>query len=82
MALLSYIITTTLFNDALLHCFCSVLFLFLVWCPCMVINESVQYNGGPLPDIMLLTLNGTTIIGEPVEMPWRGFVFAAYNPTY
>ena len=53
MALLSYIITA-LFNDAL-HCFCFVLFLFIVWCPCMAINVSVQYNGGLFPDIILLT---------------------------
>ena len=34
----------------------SVLFLLFVWCPCMAINVvSVQYNGGLLPDIMLLT---------------------------
>ena len=26
-----------------------------VWCPCMAINVSVQYNGGLLPDIILLT---------------------------
>ena len=25
-------------------------------CPCMAINVSVQYNGGLLPDIILLTL--------------------------
>ena len=32
----------------------------------MVINTSVQYNGGFLPDIiLLLTLKVTTIIGEP-----------------
>ena len=24
------------------------------WCPCMAINVSVQYNGGLLPDIVLL----------------------------
>ena len=24
-------------------------------CPCMAINVSVQYNGGLLPDVMLLT---------------------------
>ena len=24
------------------------------WCPCMAINVSVQYNGGLLPDIILL----------------------------
>ena len=51
MALLSYIITT-LFDDAL-HCF--VLFLVFVWCPCMAINASVQYNNGLLLDIILLT---------------------------
>ena len=56
----------------------SVLFLLFVWCPCKAINVlSVQYNGGLLPDIMLLTqyyffgepVNVTTnnaIIGEPV----------------
>ena len=32
-----------------------VLFLLLFWCPCMVINVSIQYNGGLLPDIILLT---------------------------
>ena len=25
------------------------------WCPCMAINVSVQYSGGLLPDIILLT---------------------------
>ena len=25
------------------------------WCPCMAINVSVQYNGGLLPDMILLT---------------------------
>ena len=34
----------------------SVRFLMSVWCPCMAINVSVQYNGGLLPDIILLTL--------------------------
>ena len=33
----------------------SVLFLLFVWCPCMAINVSVQYNGGLFPDIILLT---------------------------
>ena len=32
------------------------LFSMFFWCPCMVINVvSVQYNGGFLPDIILLT---------------------------
>ena len=25
------------------------------WCPCMAMNASVHYNGGLLPDIILLT---------------------------
>ena len=33
----------------------SVLFLLFFWCTCMAINVSVQYNGGLLPDIILLT---------------------------
>ena len=33
----------------------SVLFLLFFWCSCMAINVSVQYNGGLLPDIILLT---------------------------
>ena len=33
----------------------SGLFLMFFWCPCMAINVNVQYNGGPLPDIILLT---------------------------
>ena len=33
----------------------SVLFLLSFWCPCMAINVSIQYNGGLLPDIILLT---------------------------
>ena len=32
-----------------------VLFSMSVWCPCMAINVGVQYNGGLLPDIILLT---------------------------
>ena len=33
----------------------SVSFLLFVWCPCMAINVSVQFNSGLLPDIILLT---------------------------
>ena len=40
--------------DGVLHDFCFV-FTFFVWGPCMAINVSVQYNGGLLPDIILLT---------------------------
>ena len=35
----------------------------LFWCPCMAITVSVEYNGGFLPDIILLTL--CDYIGEP-----------------
>ena len=48
-----YIITTML--DVVLHGFCFVFAFCLVWCPCMEVNVSVQYNGGLLPDIILLT---------------------------
>ena len=45
-------ITTTL-CDGVLHC---LLFLMFFWCPYMAINNvNVQYNGGFLPDIILLT---------------------------
>ena len=47
---ISNIIITTMFDDVLF--FLSSLFF---WCPCMAINVSVQYNGGLLPDIILLT---------------------------
>ena len=34
----------------------SGVLLIFFWCPCMAINvSSVQYNGGLLPDIILLT---------------------------
>ena len=46
-----YIITTML--DVVLRCF--FLFFVFVWCPCMAMNVSVQYNGGLLPNIILLT---------------------------
>ena len=46
----------------------SSLFLMFFWCPCMAINVNVQYNGGLLPDIILLVdPNCNAIsIGEPV----------------
>ena len=30
------------------------LFSLFFWCPCLAINVSAQYNGGLLPDIILL----------------------------
>ena len=63
---------TTLFNDVLLihnnFCFVFVLFLFFVWCPCMAIDVSVQYNDGLLPNIILLTQCYYHTVGEPVQM--------------
>ena len=42
----------------------SVLFLLILWCPCMATNVSVQYNGGLLPDITVDPM--IFPIGEPV----------------
>ena len=44
----------------------------------MVIDISVQYNGGLLPDIILLTQS--YFHGKPLKMALRGFVFAALDP--
>ena len=38
------------------------MFLLFVWCPCMAINVSVQYNGGFLPDIITI---------DPMVLPSR-----------
>ena len=43
----------------------SVLFLLFFWCPCMAINVSIQYNGGLLPDIILLTQSMLLPSGNP-----------------
>ena len=57
----------------------SVLFLLFVWCPCMAINVSVQYNDGLLPDIILLT---QCYYHRGIRLNViRGFVFAAYGLT-
>ena len=47
---------------------CTKLFLFcFFWCPCIAINVSVQhYNGGLLPDMILLIQYYYNTIGEPV----------------
>ena len=42
-------------DGLLLQYFVSGLLLMFFWCPCMAINVNVQYNGGLLPDIILLT---------------------------
>ena len=46
-------ITTTMCDGVLYSV--SGLFLMFFWCPYMAINVNVQYNGGFLPDIILLT---------------------------
>ena len=57
--------TNTLFDDVLHYCFCFVFAFCMVSCPCMVINNvSVQYNGGLLADIILLTQCYYNTIGE------------------
>ena len=45
----------------------SVLLLLFFWCPCMAINVSVQYNGGLLPDIILLTQSTLFPSGNPFK---------------
>ena len=45
-------ITTTMCD---VYYIVSGLLLMFFWCPCMAINVNVQYNGGLLPDIILLT---------------------------
>ena len=42
-------------NQHRLRYIVSVLFLLFVWCPCMAINVSVQYNAVGFPDIIMLT---------------------------
>ena len=37
------------------------------WWLCMVINISVQYNGGLLPDIILLTQGHYQAVGNPFK---------------
>ena len=49
-----YIITTMLDLLDVDYYIVSVLVLVFVWCPCMAVNVSVQYNGGLLPGITLL----------------------------
>ena len=45
------------------------MFLPLFWCSCMAINVSVQYDGGFLPDILLLILCYYLLIssGNPIK---------------
>ena len=39
----------------MVYCIVSGLSLMFFWCLCMAINVNVHYNGGLLPDIILLT---------------------------
>ena len=47
----------------------------------MVINISVQYNGGLLPDMIPLT-QGYYHRGTPLTTIYRGFVCTAYETVY
>ena len=51
--------------ELLIQKYCTVTIFFFCWCPYihMVINVSVQYNGGLLLDIILSTIFDS--IGEP-----------------
>ena len=49
--------------ELLVQKYCIITCLLLFSCPYMLINVSVQCNGGLLPDIILLTLCDS--IGEP-----------------
>ena len=65
--------------DGVLHCLCFVFtVLFLPFC-LVSLRGGVQYNGGLLPDIILLTPcyfhRGTRFNAI------RGFVFTAFDPT-
>ena len=40
----------------LLNSYLIVFFCVLLWCPYIVINVSIQYNGGFLSEMILLTL--------------------------
>ena len=56
----------------------SGLFLMFFWCPCMAINVNVQYNGGLLPDIILLTLfkcHEEVLYLQPLIPPKRFDIF-------
>ena len=76
---LNFSIELLLFSlELLVQKYCIITSLLLFWCPYMVINVSVQCNGGLLPDIILLTLCdsiGTLLI------PCRVFVPTANVPT-
>ena len=79
MALLSYIITS-LFNDVQYYVvFCFHLFGVPAcdWSKCTVKQRRAS------PDITLLTQGyyDCTIIEEPNQITWRGFVFQAYETT-
>ena len=47
-------ISILLLSRVIVYYIVSCLFLMFFWCPCMAINVNVQYNGGLLPDIILL----------------------------
>ena len=54
IAYVMYITPTTMCDGGVL--LVSGVFLMFFWCPCMAVNvKNVQYNGGLLPDIILLT---------------------------
>ena len=67
----------------------SGLFLLFFWRPCMAINVNVQYNGGLLPDIILLTQCLKKNLNAPIFPSGNPFkcheevlyLYAAFYPT-
>ena len=57
MRIISYVHVVIIYQYicVMVYYIVSGLFLMFFWCPCMAINVNVQYNGGLLPDIILLT---------------------------
>ena len=56
------------FDDVLL-----IVCLPFCWCPCMAINVSVQYDGGFLPDIILLTQRHEEVLYFQLLIPPKRF---------
>ena len=50
-----YSLSILLLPCVMVYYIVSGVLLMFFWCPCMAINVSIQYNGGLLPDIILLT---------------------------
>ena len=52
------------------------------WCPCMAINVCLQFNGGLLPDIILLAQCYLHRGTRSNAMMKFSVIIAAFDPTY